>query len=374
MKLNFQNKIDRMTMTRRGFVGVAGGAGAMWGQGTPGQSTLRWTDAKSLTVEGQGFSDLKAPWDRLPARAESVVRKAVWDLSRQPAGVAVRFVSEATTIWARWKLSNQRFASPTMAAVASSGLDLYARTPDGTWRWVAASAPTEFPVNEKKVIGDIRPGRREYMLYLPLHNPMESLEIGMAEGAKIEAAPARAKKPLVFYGTSITHGAAASRPGMIHTSILGRRFDWPVINLGFGGNGKLELEVARFLVELDPVAYVIDCLPNLVAAEVAERTVPFVEFMRKARPSTPMLLVEDRTYQDSYWIEAKRKRNDESRAEFRKAYAQLLAKGVKGLAYLGGEGLLGGDGEGTVDSSHPTDLGFVRQANAFEPYLSQWLR
>ncbi len=358
-----------MTMTRRGFAAWAAGAACVNAQGA-----LQWTDGKSLRVDGQGFQDLKGPWDRLPVRAEGLVRQAVWDLSRQPAGINVRFMTEATTIHARWKVANKRFAPQTMAPLAGSGLDLYARTPDGHWRWVAASAPTEFPLNEKKVIENIRPGRREYMLYLPLQNPVESLEIGVAQGAKLEAAPARTQKPLVFYGTSITHGAAASRPGMIHTSILSRRFDWPVINLGFSGNGKLELEVAKFLVELDPVAYVIDCLPNLVASEVAERTVPFVEFMRKAKPNTPMLLVEDRTYQDSYWVEARRKRNDDSRAEFRKAYGQLLAKGVKGLAYLGGEGLLGSDGEGTVDASHPTDLGFVRQANALEPYLSQWLR
>lgn len=362
-----------MTMTRRGFAAWAAGAATLGAQTAPAPA-LKWSDAKALAVDGQGFKDLKGPWDRLPVRAEGVVRQAVWDLSRQPAGINVRFVTDATTIFARWKVSNKRFAPQTMAPLAGSGLDLYARTPDGTWRWVAASAPTEFPSNEKKVIENIRPGQREYMMYLPLQNPVESLEIGVAEGAKIEAGPARTKKPLVFYGTSITHGAAASRPGMIHTSILSRRFDWPVINLGFSGNGKLELEVAKFLVELDPVAYVIDCLPNLAAAEVAERTVPFVEFMRKAKPNIPMLLVEDRTYQDSYWVESKRKRNDESRAEFQKAYGQLLSKGVKGLSYLGGEGLLGSDGEGTVDSSHPTDLGFVRQANAFEPYLSQWLR
>lgn len=335
---------------------------------------VAWKDAKSLTVEGQGFRDLKSPWDRLPARAEGVVRQAVWDLSRQPAGIAVRFLSDATAIHARWKLKNQKFSNETMAAVASSGLDLYARTPEGRWRWVTIGRPTDFPVNEKKLIENLKPGRREYLLYLPLHNPVESLEIGVPAGKSLEPAPARTPKPIVFYGTSITHGAAAARPGMIHPSILGRRFDRPVINLGFGGNGKLELEVARFLVKLDPAVFVIDCLPNLVAAEVAERTVPFVEFLRQAKPDTPLLLVEDRTYQDSYWIESKRKRNEESRLEYRKAYAKLLSQGVKGLAYLGGENLLGDDGEGTVDSSHPTDLGFMRQADAFEPFLARFLR
>ena len=46
-----------------------------------------------------------------------------------------------------------------------------------------------------------------------------------------------------------------------------------------------------------------------------------------------------------------------------------MAEGVPHLHYLSGEGLLKDDGEGTVDGSHPTDLGFVQQADAFEPVL-----
>jgi hypothetical protein len=161
---------------------------------------------------------------------------------------------------------------------------------------------------------------------------------------------------------------------MNHVAILGRRFDRPVVNLGFGGNGRLEMEVGKFVVEIDAAVYVVDCLPNVTAPQVTERTVPLIEMMRKARPDTPILLVEDRTYQDAFLAEAKMKRNLESRAAFRQAYAELLAKGVTGLQYLGGEGLLGSDGDGTTDSSHPNDLGFARQADAFEPFLAHWLR
>jgi hypothetical protein len=162
-------------------------------------------------VEGQGFRDLLSPWDRLPGRAEAVVRKEVWDLSRQPVGILVRFVTDATAIWARWKVKNQRFAGPTNTAVGSSGLDLYVKTGDHQWRWLGIGQPTEFPVNTKKLIDNIKPGRREYALYLPMHNPVEELALGVASTAKLEPAPARTAKPIVFYGTSITHGSSASR-------------------------------------------------------------------------------------------------------------------------------------------------------------------
>ena len=88
---------------------------------------------------------------------------------------------------------------------------------------------------------------------------------------------------------------------------------------------------------------------------------------------TPILLVEDRSYSDSFLIESKRQRNETSREAFRVAYEKLVAAGVTQLAYLAGEHLLGDDGEDTVDSWHPTDLGFMRMADAFEPVLAKLL-
>jgi lysophospholipase L1-like esterase len=190
----------------------------------------------------------------------------------------------------------------------------------------------------------------------------------------LEAAAKRTALPIVFYGTSITHGAGASRAGMTHVAILGRRFDRPVINLGFSGNGRMEIEIARLLTEVEGAVYVIDCLPNIVAAQVTERTEPLVKELRRVKPDTPILLVEDRTYQDAFLVDSKRKRNLESRAAFKAAYERLRKEKVKGLHYLEGEDLLGSDGEATVDSSHPTDLGYVRQADAFEKALKPLLK
>jgi hypothetical protein len=119
--------------------------------------------------------------------------------------------------------------------------------------------------------------------------------------------------------------------------------------------------------------YVIDCLPNTGATEVAERTEPLVQALRKARPETPIVLVEDRTYSDAFLNPSKRARHDSSRAALRAAFERLTAGGTGRLYYLAGEELLGQDNEGTVDSSHPTDLGFVRQADTFEPVLRQAL-
>jgi lysophospholipase L1-like esterase len=247
-------------------------------------------------------------------------------------------------------------------------VDLYAQDDRGTWRWVGVSRPSAQTVQAKLAFG-ILPGRRAYMAYLPLYNGVESLEIGVPAGAGFEPIPPRSEKPIVYYGTSIAHGACASRPGMSFSAILGRRLDRPVINLGFSGNGRMDPEVVDLLAELDAAVYCIDCLPNMQGPEVAERTEPLVRTLRKARPDTPIVLIEDRTYANTWLLPDRRRRHTASRAALKAAYEKLTAEGVKGLYYVEGEHLLGDDDEATTDGSHPSDLGMMRMADALEPVL-----
>lgn len=142
-----------------------------------------------------------------------------------------------------------------------------------------------------------------------------------------------------------------------------------MINLGFSGNGKMDPEVAALIAELDVAAYVIDCLPNMDGKLVAERTEPLVNTLRKAHPDTPIILVEDRTYGQAFLLEGPRKHNEDNRAALRKAYEALVAAGDKHLAYVLGDKMLSPDGDDMVDGSHPTDLGFVHQADAMQPVL-----
>lgn len=343
---------------------------------TPPPAALRWTDIRDLGVEGQGWQDTKATYDRLPARAEDKVRAAVWGLSRSSAGMHVRFITDATNIHARWAVTSSNLAMPHMAATGVSGLDLYVKTEKGEWRWLAVGKPDK-QTNSAPLVVNLPPGRREYLLYLPLYNGIRFVEVGVPEGAAIAKAGAwgaGTRKPVLFYGTSILQGACASRPGMVHSAILGRRFQFPHINLGFSGNGKMEPELADLLAELDPSVYVLDCLPNLNAAEVTARVEPFVKKLRAAHPRTPIVLVEDRTYADSFLVASKRKGNEANRAALKAAYDRLRKSGVNDLHYLKGADLLGDDGEATVDSSHPNDLGFMRQAEAHAKVLGPILK
>lgn len=336
-------------------------------------ATVQWADVRDWGVEGRGFNDTEAYFDRLPGRAKPVVREAVWNLSRHSAGMMVRFRTDATEIHVDYGVTSSNLAMPHMPATGMSGLDLYAADTDGTWKWVAVVAPATQQV-KKKIVSGLAAGERDYAIYLPLYNGTEFLKIGVPAGAKFQPIAPRTTKPIVFYGTSITHGACASRPGMPHPSILGRRLNTPTINLGFSGNGRMEANVGQFLIELDPSVYVIDCLPNMSADEVTANTQPLVKQLRTAHPETPIVLVEDRSYSGSWLITSQRERNESSRKALKAQYQLLLDAGTERLSYIDGESLLGADRDDTTDGSHPSDLGFYRHADVFEPVLREALK
>lgn len=331
---------------------------------------LQWHDVSQWGVEGRAFGDMeRQKWfDRLPAAAEGKVTNAVWGLSRHSAGMMVRFKTDATVLWANYTLRNERLAGANMTAIGASGIDLYARDDQGKWRWVGVTRPDKKIVRQE-IIAGLKPGFREYAAYLPLYNGVDTLSIGVPPAAKFEPLAPRTDKPIIFYGTSITHGASASRPGMAHPAILGRRFDRPVINLGFSGNGRMDAAVGEFLVKIDAAVYVIDCLPNMSAALVRERCIPLVKQIRAARPDTPIVLVEDRRNTNSWILPARDKAHTDNHAALRESFETLQKQGVKGLHYLRGDDLMGADAEASTDGSHPSDLGFVRHADLFEPVL-----
>ena len=158
---------------------------------------------------------------------------------------------------------------------------------------------------------------------------------------------------------------------MTYAAILGRRFDRPIVNLGFSSNGTMDLELAALITEIDAAAIVVDCVPNMTPEMVAQRARPFVERLRETRPTTPILLVEDRTFADAFLVPAKQAQHSAARSALRESFDALVAEGDQNIGYLPGDKLLADDGEDTVDGSHVTDLGFVHLSNAIRPALEK---
>ena len=330
---------------------------------------LSWHDVTKGNIEGRILpNQVRSRWfDRLPASAEKTVTSAVWNLSRHSAGMMVRFKTDATSIHVDYKLLNKNLAMSHMPATGVSGVDLYARDSSSRWRWVQVTRPTNQDVKVKMVSG-LAAGEREYAAYLPLYNGVQSMSIGVPPDSKFEFLRPR-DKPIVFYGTSITHGACASRPGMVHTAILGRRFDQSVVNLGFSGNGKMDEAVGDFLMQIDTAVYVIDCLPNMNATMVTQKCVPLVKQIRAKKPQTPIVLVEDRRNTNSWILPARDQHHTANHKALKTAFESLIADSIPNLYYIAGDELYGTDSDGATDGSHANDLGFMRQADVFEPVL-----
>ncbi|MEM8486799.1 MAG: SGNH/GDSL hydrolase family protein [Bacteroidota bacterium] len=331
-------------------------------------AALTWHNVQDWGIEGKGWTNTSRYFDRLPTKAEGVVREPVWDLSRHSAGMVTRFITDAPAIHVKYTLLSEQLAMPHMPATGVSGIDLYAQDNEGNDRWAAVVFPRQ-QVIEQAIAKDLRPGKRLYTMYLPLYNGVESLEIGVEEDFTFEPVSPRAAKPIVFYGTSIMHGACASRPGLAIPAILGRRLHRPTINLGFSGNGRMEPEVGDLLAELDPCVFAIDCLPNMNEDTISERAVPLVKKLRAHKPDTPILLVEDRAFTNTRFFPAREERHRTNRLALRHALRTLQDAGIDNLFYLQGDDLLGSDGEAATDGSHPNDLGMMRYADAYEPAL-----
>jgi hypothetical protein len=320
-----------------------------------------WYDGRLLLLEGKGWENTESYYDRLPADANDKVPKPVWGLSHDSAGLCLRFMTEAPSFRIRWTLRRGNLALPHMPATGVSGIDLYQKADNGRWTFVQNGRPT---ARSNEASFRVTPGT-ECLLYLPLYNGVESITVGVPKDkalSKPGGSSGRQNKPIVFYGTSITQGGCASRPGMACTAIVRRQFDVPVINLGFSGSGKMEPEMADLLAELDPAVYVLDCLWNMRPAEVSERVGPFVRKLREARPGTPILLVEDSSVRNVT--------PTEKGTILRRIYEDLKAEGIANLHFLSNRDMLGTDGDGTVDGCHPNDVGMVRQAAVFSKSLA----
>jgi lysophospholipase L1-like esterase len=337
----------------------------------PPAADVAWHDVREWGVEGRGFDDTENYFDRLPARAKGVVRDPVWNLAHHTTGMAVFFESDAAEFHVRYTLLNTELAMAHMPASGVSGVDLYGMTDRG-WCWLATHLPRSQKV-EAKLVDRIDPARRTYHLNFPLYNGVTSLEIGVPKGATFAPVAPRKDKPVLFYGTSITQGGCASRPGMSFTNILRRRLNRPVLNFGFSGNGRTEPEVARFLIELDPAVFVLDTSANTPAEQLGERTEAVVKLIRERRPATPVLLLDQRQHDGFSLSPSLAGQYRKQAAALRKAYDNLKRAGVNDLHFRAGNEFTGTDQEGTVDGSHPTDLGMMRYADALEPELRKLL-
>jgi len=326
-------------------------------------------------IEGTAIADSlkESPYDRLPISYKEKVREPVWDLSKASAGITVRFHSNSTSINLKWTVLND-LDMPHMASTGIKGIDLYTKY-NNKWRYVTTagalvglktyqnkSIPAD-SINEYELIKNMSPDFREYKLFLPLYDGVTKLEVGIDSRASIEKASPNPIKPIVFYGTSITQGGCASRPGMAHTNIISRKLDVDCINYGFSGNGRMETPIVKLISEIDAHFYVIECMQNMDSEQVSERVRPLVDMIRTNHPFTPIVLVENMMYTMAFLDQTIKTRLIQENAALKNEYDKIIKSDIPNIFYIKDNKDFLLDNEGTVDGVHLTDLGFLRYAD-----------
>lgn len=329
-------------------------------------SDVKWVDGRGLPLEGRAFCDVDHYYDRLPSGLSTNINVGVHEMKHHTAGMKFRFRTDASRLYIKWRAYTNTWCSGQMPATAVSGIDVYRYDEEAErWRFVRAGCMADI-ASGGAILTDWRPNET-CLINLPLYNGIAEFKLGIASTNTIAPAPQRKsdrRLPVVFYGTSITQGAPASRPGMSFVNIVGRHLDVPVVNLGFSGCGKMEIEMSDCLARIDAACYVLDCQWNMGERLLRERFEPFVRNLRAKRPQVPILLVEQ---SDAFYVQGISPSRFAAKDRIiREAYERMKAEGRDGLHYLKMNEMYSQDAEGTTDTVHPNDYGMMSMARAFE--------
>lgn len=325
------------------------------------QESFKYTDGHLLNLRGSSFFTSN-DYDRIDSVQRKKLPPAVQSLAQNSAGLNINFETNATCIRVNWELD--KFVELwNMTPVAVNGLDLYALK-NGKWQYVASARP-QGNKNSVLLIDNLNGDKTTYRLHLPLYSKLTKLKVGVPVSADIAPADKvfSLSEKIAIYGSSITQGASASRPGMAYPSIIARKLGVETINLGFSGSAKMEIEMAEILANISADVYILDCVPNASPEQIKQRAVPFVRLLRKKRPDVRIIMVESIYRETAHWNIETKKRVESQNEAFKKAYEILINENAENLFYITSDNLIGDDHESTIDGTHLTDLGFMRFAD-----------
>lgn len=343
----------------------------------------KWLNARNavFSLHGVIYDETEGTYMRIPKKVAESLNSKITTLSHHTSGGRIRFLTDSPVVAVRASLPAYQPIT-NMSIAATHGFSLYV---DGKFehrfspKFDAFLRGQDFssPLTSRICYEDTHnlfnydASLKLCEIYFPLYGGVADIEIGVKDGATIEKAPDyKIKKPVVFYGSSITQGACASRPGNDYLSILSRKLDCDYINLGFSGNGNAEDEIIDYMCSIDASLYAYDY--NLYD-DRPDRILPphysVYKRIRKARPNVPILFYDkpffdlDTTYE--------RRRNI-----IKESYRTAKNAGDDLVGNVEAEKLFGNEDRDccVADCSHPNDLGALRMAYAFLPVVSDLIK
>ena len=336
------------------------------------KTDIKFYDVKDEPFKIYGIFYEGDRWRRMPEAVAKTVSDGVYSLHANTAGGRVRFKTDSPYIAISAKMPLiYRFSHFTL--VGSSGFDLYLNgAHQGSFR------P---PFNMEDGYEAIREGYdwmidygphgevRDVEINFPLYSDVSELYIGVSENSKIlPPDPYKIERPVVYYGSSVTQGGCASRPGTSYQAFITRELSVNHVNLGFSGNAKGEVEIAEYIKGLDMSAFVYDYdfnAPDLAHLEATHERM--FKIIREANPTLPIVIMSKAKYNLD-------ETNLKRLACIKRTYENAKAAGDENVYFIDGRELMAFAGkEGTVDTTHPTDFGFFSMAKRLSPVLKEIL-
>ena len=328
------------------------------------EENLAYISVKNAPFDLYGFA-VKERFLRISQDVADSVNPGVASLGPHTAGGRVRFRTDSPYVAISVKLPYvTKF--PHMPLTGTSGFDMYTYSGD-VYKYVKTFNPTHDSGNAFEAIH--RFGTREMRditLNFPLYNAVDEVYIGLDKGSSLECGGKYiGSKPIVYYGSSITQGGCASRPGNAYQAILSRRYNADFVNLGFSGSARGEKEIADYIASLEMSMFVYDYDHNAPTVEHLKSThEPMFKIIRASHHDIPIIMMTRPFDGDEENVRARREVVLET-------YNNALNCGDKNVYFIDGEKMkdIMGGFSGTVDGCHPNDLGFICMAKALEGIL-----
>jgi len=332
---------------------------------------LVWYNVRNAPFEIYGLHeplDDSVPFHRMDTAVASKASVGVETYNFRTAGGRARFETNSPYIAIKCEMTSTLAQTyiRNMPFSGSHGFDLWSQRSDGSWEFFCAFAPT-CPFDSLwydgiyKKCGD---ELRQYTLNFPLYGTCKNLYIGIKEGSVLRGGvPYCNEKPIVFYGSSITQGGCATRPGSCYENYISSKYNVNYTNLGFGGSAKGEKVIADYLASLDMSIFVCDYDHNAPTLEHLRATLPNIyETVRRAHPNIPYV------FMSSPDLELGTERRD----FIKSVYQNAMDNGDLNVYFVDGAEMFKGEFSKccTADGTHPTDLGFFRMFEALDKVIS----
>ena len=328
---------------------------------------LCFYDVEQAPFRVYGTKMVDGRYRRMPESVATATNNGVREMHTHTAGARVRFVTDSPRIAIR-VLIDGFMLQPRTSVCGSASLDVYV---NGEYcnTFIPPHDPLAVQNGYESVINTHLIQKAEILLHFPLFSSVTRLFVGLEEGSVLEpAAEYTLTKPVVCYGSSITHGACASRPGNCYENILSRTLDCDFLNLGFSGSACGEDAIAHHIATLEMSAFVLDYDHNSPSpAHLGRHHERMFKIIREAQPDLPILMMSRPQPRPT---EEERERL----AVVRATYENALAAGDKNVYFIPGcELMMDARNEGLVDNVHPNDAGFLNMARVMAPVLKKML-